>query len=141
MNDLSRAWKGEIEEIARRKAAILAKEEAAKQKRIFDKCVADLGAQGWAFREVDQWHPHNGDTWVERVFKSPRMKSFAPYSSKNDLIDLESKIMGAYVMADSSNARYQLLDQARAVLAEFFLTNPSATLEQAPKLTVSCSIS
>ena len=140
MNDLSRAWKGEIEEIERRKAAILAKEEAAKHERIFNQCVADLTKQGWVFRKVEQWHPHNNDTWIEQVFKSPRMKSFAPYSSKNDLIDLESKIMAATVVF-SDETRTPLLDQARAVLAEYYLTNPSATLKDAPQLKVTCNIS
>jgi hypothetical protein len=84
---------------------------------------------------------HNNDTWIEHVFKSPRMKSFAPYSTKDDLITLEARIMGAYVMSDVGNARYPLIDDARRVLAEFFLTNPSASIEDAPKLTVSCSIS
>jgi hypothetical protein len=141
MNDLSRAWKGEIEEIERRKAAIVAKAKEVERVQAFTKCVVELASQGWIFRKVDQWHPHNNDTWIEHVFKSPRMKSFAPYSTKDDLITLEARIMGAYVMSDVGNARYPLIDDARRVLAEFFLTNPSASIEDAPKLTVSCSIS
>lgn len=136
MNDLSRAWKGEIEEIERRKAAIAAKAEAAARLAAFTKTANELVGQGWLFHKQKAWHPHKNDTWIDTLFKSPRMTSFAPYSTKDDLLLLEAKIMGAYVMSDVYETRHQLIDQARAVLAEFFLTNPSATLADAPKLTV-----
>lgn len=136
MSNMSRVWKGEIEEITRRKAAIIAKEEDMKRKKIFDRCVAELTAQGWIFRSVNEWHPHNNDTWIEQEFKSPRMKSFAAYTEKNDLIDLESKIMSAYAMSGEGALKHQLLDQARVILAEFFLTNADAKMTDVPKLMV-----
>lgn len=105
MEELHRRAKWEQAE-AKRKRDLRDKELAHASK------VEELKKAGWEFDVQELWHPHTAAKWCDPVFKSPRMKSFASYTSGTDFIQAEAESCATVAAALNIKKLHELFKNA-----------------------------
>jgi hypothetical protein len=86
--------------------------------------VKELTKEGWLFKCEEQYHPHNNDTWLEALFKSPRMLRYRWYDITTDLKREEARSLANSYSKQILPVAHELIE---AELFDYFYENQAAT--------------